>query len=167
MSIVKGPDNSREEQLCRLMDRYEKDLLRMCCMYLRDMTMAEDAVQETFLKAYNALSSFRGDSSEKTWLYRIAVNVCNDMRRNAWYRFIDKRIDLDRLQIPVEAQSEESLALMTEIMRLPRKWMEVVLLYYYEDIRIPQIAEMLGVSQTMVSRRLKKARELLKTKWRE
>lgn len=52
-------------------------------------------------------------------------------------------------------------------MRLPRKWMEVVLLYYYEDIRIPQIAEMLGVSQTMVSRRLKKARELLKTKWRE
>lgn len=76
----------------------------MCCMYLRDMNMAEDAVQETFLKAYNALSSFRGDSSEKTWLYRIAVNVCNDMRRNAWYRFIDKRIDLDRLQIPVEAQ---------------------------------------------------------------
>ncbi|HIS96084.1 MAG TPA: sigma-70 family RNA polymerase sigma factor [Candidatus Ventricola gallistercoris] len=149
------------------MDRYEKDLLRMCCMYLRDMNMAEDAVQETFLKAYNALSSFRGDSSEKTWLYRIAVNVCNDMRRNAWYRFIDKRIDLDRLQIPVEAQSEESLALMTEIMRLPRKWMEVVLLYYYEDIRIPQIAEMLGVSQTMVSRRLKKARELLKTQWRE
>ena len=74
---------------------------------------------------------------------------------------------MDRLQIPVEAQSEESLALMTEIMRLPRKWMEVVLLYYYEDIRIPQIAEMLGVSQTMVSRRLKKARELLKTKWRE
>lgn len=167
MSIVKGLDNSREEQLCRLMDRYEKDLLRMCCMYLRDMTMAEDAVQETFLKAYNALSSFRGDSSEKTWLYRIAVNVCNDMRRNAWYRFIDRRIDLDRLQIPVEAQSEESLALMTEIMRLPRKWMEVVLLYYYEDIRIPQIAEMLGVSQTMVSRRLKKARELLKTQWRE
>ena len=167
MSIVKGPDNSREVQLCRLMDRYEKDLLRMCCMYLRDMTMAEDAVQETFLKAYNALSSFRGDSSEKTWLYRIAVNVCNDMRRNAWYRFIDKRIDLDRLQIPVEAQSEESLALMTEIMRLPRKWMEVVLLYYYEDIRIPQIAEMLGVSQTMVSRCLKKARELLKTQWRE
>ena len=139
----------------------------MCCMYLRDMTMAEDAVQETFLKAYSALPTFRGESSEKTWLCRIAVNVCNDMRRSAWYRFIDRRIDLDRLQIPVEAQNEASLALMMEIMRLPRKWMEVILLYYYEDIRIPQIAEMLGVSETMVSRRLKKARELLKTQWRE
>lgn len=167
MSIVKGPDNPREEKLCQLMDRYEKDLLRMCCMYLRDMTMAEDAVQETFLKAYSALPTFRGESSEKTWLCRIAVNVCNDMRRSAWYRFIDRRIDLDRLQIPVEAQNEASLALMMEIMRLPRKWMEVILLYYYEDIRIPQIAEMLGVSETMVSRRLKKARELLKTQWRE
>ena len=167
MSIVKAPDNPREEKLCQLMDRYEKDLLRMCCMYLRDMTMAEDAVQETFLKAYSALPTFRGESSEKTWLCRIAVNVCNDMRRSAWYRFIDRRIDLDRLQIPVEAQNEASLALMMEIMRLPRKWMEVILLYYYEDIRIPQIAEMLGVSETMVSRRLKKARELLKTQWRE
>ena len=57
----------------------------MCCVYLRDASMAEDAVQETFLKAYRALDSFKGDSSEKTWLYSIAMNVCRDMRRLAWY----------------------------------------------------------------------------------
>ena len=47
--------------------------------------MAQDAVQETFFKAYKALDSFRGESTEKTWLYSIAFNVCRDMRRSAWF----------------------------------------------------------------------------------
>ena len=162
MSIVKGPDKLREEKLYQMIDKYEKELLRMCCVYLRDMSMAEDAVQETFLKAYKGLNSFRGNSSERTWLIRIAINVCNDMRRSAWFRFIDKKVDVDRLEIPQADQNDVSISLMMEIMRLPRKYMEVVLLYYYEDLKLNQIAETLGMSESMVSRRLRKAREMLK-----
>ena len=162
MSIVKGPDKLREEKLYQMIDKYEKELLRMCCVYLRDMSMAEDAVQETFLKAYKGLNSFRGNSSERTWLIRIAINVCNDMRRSAWFRFIDKKVDVDRLEIPRADQNDVSISLMMEIMRLPHKYMEVVLLYYYEDLKLNQIAETLGMSESMVSRRLRKAREMLK-----
>lgn len=162
MSIVKGPDKLREEKLYQMIDKYEKELLRMCCVYLRDMSMAEDAVQETFLKAYKGLNSFRGNSSERTWLIRIAINVCNDMRRSAWFRFIDKKVDVDRLEIPRADQNDVSISLMMEIMRLPQKYMEVVLLYYYEDLKLNQIAETLGMSESMVSRRLRKAREMLK-----
>lgn len=162
MSIVKGPDKLREEKLYQMIDKYEKELLRMCCVYLRDMSMAEDAVQETFLKAYKGLNSFRGNSSERTWLIRIAINVCNDMRRSAWFRFIDKKVDVDRLEIPQMDQNDVSISLMMEIMRLPHKYMEVVLLYYYEDLKLNQIAETLGMSESMVSRRLRKAREMLK-----
>lgn len=162
MSVVKGPDKLREEKLGQMIDKYEKDLLRLCCAYLRDISMAEDAVQETFIKAYKGLDSFRGISSEKTWLIRIAINVCNDMRRSAWFRMIDPRIDVERLQIPKWEQSDVSIALMMEIMRLPRKHMEVILLYYYEDLNVAEISQLLGVSGTVVSRRLKKARELLK-----
>ena len=162
MSIVKGPDKLREEKLYQMIDKYEKELLRMCCVYLRDMSMAEDAVQETFLKAYKGLNSFRGNSSERTWLIRIAINVCNDMRRSAWFRFIDKKVDVDRLEIPQADQNDVSISLMMEIMRLPHKYMEVVLLYYYEDLKLNQIAETLGMSESMVSRRLRKAREMLK-----
>lgn len=53
MSVVTGPDNQREEKISSLVRLYEKDLLRTCCVYLRDRDMAQDAVQETFLKAYN------------------------------------------------------------------------------------------------------------------
>ena len=162
MSVVKGPDKLREEKLHQMIDKYEKDLIRMCCAYLRDLSMAEDAVQETFLKAYKGLDSFRGNSSEKTWLIRIAINVCNDIRRNSWFRFIDQKIDVERLQIPKWEQNDVSISLMMEIMRLPRKYMEAILLYYYEDMKVAEIAEMLGISDTVISRRLKKAREMLK-----
>lgn len=83
MEVVKGPDNIREEDLLRLMAQYKNDLMRMALAFLKDEALAEDAVQETFFKAYHALTAFRGDSSEKTWLMRIAINVCRNIRRDA------------------------------------------------------------------------------------
>lgn len=68
MGMIQAPDQSRIDQLDLMVQRYEKDLLRLCCMYLRDWNAAEDIVQDTFLKAYKHLDSFRGDSCEKTWL---------------------------------------------------------------------------------------------------
>ena len=124
-------------------------------MYLRDRDMAQDAVQETFLKAYKALGSFRSESTEKTWLYSIALNVCRDMRRSAWFRYVDRRVTLDHLP-------DASIALMQEIMRLPRKLMEAVWLYYYEDMNMKDIGDMLGVAATTVGYRLDKARTLLR-----
>lgn len=156
-------DVSPEERLNDLVLRYEKDLLRMCCVYLRDITLAEDAVQEAFLKAYRHMDAFRGDSSEKTWLIRIAMNTCRDMRRNAWYKFVDRRATLDHLPEPDAICREESIALTTEIMRLPRKEMEVILLYYYQQFKMRDIAHILGISPSAVSQRLKKAENRLRT----
>lgn len=163
MSVVKDPDKAKEEKLCSLMERYEKDLLRMCCVYLRDASAAEDAVQESFLRAYRAMDAFRGESSEKTWLYSIAMNVCRDMRRTAWYRYVDRRIDFDRLPAAVAPVSEVSVALMTEVMRLPRKYMEAVWLYYYEDLNLREVGALLGVTPAAVGYRLDKAKKLLRS----
>ena len=161
MEVVQGPDNNREERLNHMVWRHEKDLLRMCAIYLRDISLAQDAVQETFLRAYKGLSSFREGSSEKTWLAYIAMNVCRDFRRNAWYRFVDRRVSLDNLPIPSAPPSLEHIALTTEIMRLPRKHMEVVMLYYYEGMTIREIAQVLGISLPAVSQRLHKAKSRL------
>ena len=64
-----------EGALIRLMRQYEKEVLKVCTLYLRDLTLAEDATQETFFKAYKAMDRFQGGSSEKTWLMRIAINT--------------------------------------------------------------------------------------------
>ena len=162
MEIVKGPGNRPQEKISKMIKIYEKDLLRLCCVYLKDFSMAEDAVQETFLKAYKNLQSFRGESSEKTWLIRIAINVCKDMQRTAWFRNIGRMVSIDDVQIPQVQELDVKSAIVSEIMRLPGKLKEVVLLYYYEDMNLSEIAETLNVSITTVHRRLEKARVLLK-----
>lgn len=162
MDVVQGPNNNREELLNQMIWQYEKDLLLMCCAYLRDATLAQDAVQETFLRAYKSLSAFRKDCSEKTWLMRIAMNVCKNFRRNAWYRFVDRRVSLEHLSIPSAPPSLEQISLATEIVKLPRKHMEVVLLYYYQDLNIKEIAQVVGITAAAVSDRLIKARSRLR-----
>ena len=157
-----GPDSVREEKLCRLMAQYKTDLMHMSFVYLRDAALAEDAVQETFVKAYNNMDAFRGDSSEKTWLMRIAINTCKDMRRASWFRYVDRSVTLDDLPEPAQPIRMEDDTLMIEIMKLPRKLMEVVLLYYYQGMSIREIADSLSLAVSTVSTRLKHAREKLR-----
>ena len=161
MVLVQGPDSGKDERFKQMVIGYEKDLLRMCRVYLRDAALAEDAVQEVFLKAYKSLDAFRGEASEKTWLMRIAVNVCKDFRRNAWFRFVDRRIVFEELQTPCAPPTEEHMALTSEIMRLPRKEIDVILLYYYQNMKIKEIAQALGITAAAVSGRLVKARKRL------
>jgi len=162
MSLVTGPDRELEK-FERMVADHQTALLRMCCLHLGDLALAEDAVQETFLKAWRALSAFRGESSEKTWLIRIAINCCRDYRRSAWYRYVDARISIDQLPILSSAPpSDEHSALTVAIMKLKPKYLEVVLLYFYEGYPIREIASMLNLTEAAVSSRIRKAKQKLK-----
>ena len=70
----------RREWLEEAMNRWEKPILRLCYAYLGDRALAEDAVQETFFKAWKHYDRFRGEADEKTWLMRIAMNHCRKAR---------------------------------------------------------------------------------------
>lgn len=160
MTPVQGPD--REERLNHMVLTYEKDLLRLCCAYLRDVELARDAVQETFLKAYRRMDKFEGKASEKTWLMRIALNTCKDMLRGGWFRHMDRNAVLEDLPLPVAPPSVEHIALMNAIMALPRKQMEVILLHCDQGMNIREIAQALGITPPAVINRLKKARSALR-----
>lgn len=153
---------AQEDWLEQVMTQWEVPLLRTCYLLLRDAALAEDAVQETFLKAYKAIDTFRGESSEKTWLFRIGVNVCRDMKRGRWFRYLDRRVTPELLPIPAPEADEDYQELSEAIMRLPDKDKEIILLYYYQNMNIREIASALGLAPSSVSNRLKKARERLK-----
>ena len=141
----------------------ERRLYRIAHTMLRSEADCEDAVQETFLKAYHHLPSFRGESSPKTWLVRIAINVCKDMSRTSWFRIFRNMVELDRCHIAQpEGEYEVHSALVTEIMCLPRLYREVVLLHYYEGFTQAETAQALHISIATVNRRLKKACCLLR-----
>lgn len=161
MEVVKDPDNSRDQVLVRFVNQYQGMLLRMCYVYLRDMELAKDATQDTFLKAYKALGSFRGECSEKNWLIQIAINTCRDMQRSAWFRHIDKRITPEDLPHAAWIPDENELDVMCDIMKLPPKLKEVIMLYYWQSMNVNEIAQSLGIAHSTVSNRLKHARDKL------
>ena len=103
METVKAPDSHPEAMLERLVRENQVSLKRLCYLYLHDQAMAEDAVQETFLKVYRSLKDFRGEASEKTYLTRIAINTCKDMLRTGWFRHIDRRVTAEELPSRQEA----------------------------------------------------------------
>lgn len=125
-------------------------------------------MQETFLKAYKARKSFRGQASPSTWLMSIAINVCKDMRRSSWFRHVDRKIGLDDLpetKAP-ETEAPEFSAddtLIREVMALPPKDKEVILLIYYWGMSAREVASTLRIAIPTVYLRLKKAQQKLKT----
>ena len=155
-------ENEATEILNRLVEQYQTPLRRMCFIMLRDEELAKDAVQDTFLKVYKNIDVFRGECSEKTWLMQIAVNTCRDVKRSAWFRHLDWRITLEDLPEPSVQPAESAVELTMEIMRLPRKFREIILLYFYQQMTTREIAEILRIPQSTVATRLKKAREKLR-----
>ena len=150
------PDERRAAELSRLMAAYEKDILKLCCLYLRDAGMAEDAAQETFFKAYRALDRFRGECADKTWLVRILLNVCRDELRR-------RKRELAVEELPETAgEAFDALPLKEAIRRLPAQLRDVIILRYFTGLTLEETAAALELPRGTVSTRQRKALELLK-----
>lgn len=148
----------------RIVDQYGTGLLRMCYLYLKDMQLAEDAVQDTFLKVYRNYGQFNGGAGEKTWVTRIAINVCKDYLRTAWRRRVNVVEELNDIPDAEGPHAAEDGALLNEVLALKPKYREVLLLYYYQDLKISEIAKVLNAPESTISVRLKRAREQLKSR---
>ncbi len=161
METVKGPD-SKETRIERMVTLYQLPLLRLCIMYLHDEEQAKDAVQETFIKAYRNLDSFRNDASEKTWLTRIAINTCKNMYRSGWFRHMDRSMTLDMIAERPAPADEHDDELTTAIMNLPVKLREAALICWLQGMTYDEAADMLGISRQAVGSRLNRARRKLR-----
>lgn len=153
-------------QLCnRLITEYGDTILRMCFLYLKDYYLAEDAAQETFVKAVQAYDSFKHKSSEKTWLIKIAVNCCKNMMRTRWFR-----LDYTNLEQHPELTSQQNLieelilkdTISNAIMELNVLDREIIILHYYEDLSLKEIGSIIGKSENSIIQRLNRARKKLR-----
>ena len=149
------------------MDRWEQSLLRICYAYLGDVALAEDAVQETFMRVWRKLDSYHEDGREKAWIYRIAINCCRNTQRTGWFRRMLPTGEPQLFPREDVTVPEDAIALNMAIHDLPLRLREVILLHYYQNFTLTEIAEILGVSQPAVSERLKRARKLLREALRE
>ena len=118
-------------------------------------------MQETFLKVYKNYGTYQGNSSEKTWMMRIAINVCKDFCRNGWNQKVDMVAELEKVYGSYENPFRDD-TVIREIMKLPEKYKAVIILFYYQGLQTIEIANVLNISPSSVSVRLKRAKEKLK-----
>lgn len=154
------PGSREEQELTRLMETYGAMLVSLCASALRDRHLAQDAVQETFLKAYRHLHQLAQADSERAWLIRIALNTCRDFQRTWWARHVDRRVPLDTL--PEAGAPDASRDILDQVQRLPRGEREAVLLHYWQGMDAGEAAQAMGVNRATVYRYLEKARRHLR-----
>ena len=157
------PGAISEEELSRLVDAYSGILLGLCRLTLGDASMAQDIVQETFLKAWKK-GGFRQES-EKAWLIRVAMNLCHDYHRSRWWRHIDHSAPADGIQIaePDPAGRE----ILTRVKELPFRERQIVILHFWNRMTLRDIADTLGMSPSTVFREMEKAKKRLKLEMEE
>lgn len=151
------------KEIERLMNNYGDAILRMCFLYLKDYHLAEDATQETFIKAMNAYETFQQKSSEKTWLTQIAINSCKNIIRTNWFQLSRNEL---KDNFP---NSEDGIELIlkqdsvsTAIMKLNINDRKLLLLYYYQELSMKEIARITGKSENTTIQRVNRARHKLK-----
>ena len=143
--------------------RYADDVLRVSYFYLGDREKAEDVMQEVFLRVMDKQPVLR-EGSEKSWLLKVALNICRDQWRSSWAKRVilgSKRLDIIPADDELEDRTEKE-ALMQAVHSLPADVREVFLLFYYQRYTIEEIAKILDVQAGTVSSRLSRGHKKLK-----
>jgi RNA polymerase sigma-70 factor (ECF subfamily) len=126
-----------------LVKRHQRGLLRLSVRFMKDLDIAQDVVQEAFIKAYEKLNMFEGRASFKSWLYQITVNTARNKLRENRYDFSD----IEDVQLSVAPIAERTLVhnavsdmIQLEVDRLPFKQKTALVLRIYEDMSFAEIA---------------------------
>lgn len=149
-----------ENVVADLYREHATGILRMCYLYLNDYHMAEDAMQETFVKVFRNYGKFKGNSYVKTWITRIAINVCKDIISDKadelmWKDDFDEKADENRY-----GHIENKMMLTGAIARLEEKLKVIIILFYYQELSTKEISKILDIPRTTVEFRLKQARRV-------
>ena len=159
----------------RLVQTHQRDVYRLALSILDDPDDADDATQEVFLSALRGLDSFRANASFKTWLFSITVNVCRSRLQRFKRRELLKQILQSLFHVRGDQphpeseaiQNEADVALWRAIHTLDEKHRIPIILRYYHELPVADIAEMLGVPVGTVHSRLNHARERLRVLLKE
>jgi len=163
-----GERSAFSELVCIHVQGVRNVIYRMC----GDVQIAEDAAQETFIQAWMHLSSYRPQTSLRSWLYRIAVNAATDILRNE-KRILPNALEDLQLKDPqpgpeaILSQAERTSLLQKAVLSLPDASQAVLVLREYEEMSYQEIADALDIPVGTVMSRLNYARKLLKDKLKE
>jgi RNA polymerase sigma-70 factor (ECF subfamily) len=166
VTLVLQGDN---DMYAQIVERYESKLLRYANFLIKDYDMASDLVQDTFIKAYIGLNGFRLDKSFSSWIYRILHNeAMNLIKRNKKVpNFTDQGMTGDEIFVKFTTDKTIDKNILKEnvakcIGRISIKYQEVLVLYYFDQLKYDEISDILHIPASTVGVRIKRAKDELK-----
>ena len=144
----------------RLYDKYANMLFRLAYSITASKEEAEDILQIVFVRYMTKQPCWQEEEHEKAWLMRVTINQARDSLRKSHTHAYTPLEEM----IHITAPTQETPYLLQEVIALPEKYKTVVLLHYFEDVKVNEIAKILKVSSSAVKMRLARARDLLKLK---
>ena len=157
-------EDEREQKLRHLMEVYGDGLKRLCCVYLRDLGLAEDAVQETFIKVYMNLHRYSPEYTFGQWLYTIARNTFIDyVRKRQDDLPIDEKFSSPASNTPtpeesvINSQQRHQIELC--IARLPENYRRLIRMRFFDEYSYEEIAVKLSLPLGTVKTQIHRARE--------
>lgn len=149
-----------------LVEKYQDQVLRLAYDYTGDFETARDVAQDIFLKLFLKLSSFSGQSLFSTWLYRVVVNTCLDLKRQTkinMFRLFSLKKELENIPDGLEEINGNDISWIDhQVARLPGQQRMAVILRYFHDKKIAEIADILECSPNTVRTHLSRSFDKLK-----
>jgi len=147
--LVTACQRGEREAFDELMERYQRDIYRLCFRYVGNPEDAGDMAQETFIRAYKAIGRFRGQSAFSTWLYRIGVNAClnfRSARRPAAAELPAELPDRGASTLVRLEEEERARELRKAVSELPDRQRATLILKVFHELTHQEVAEILGSS---------------------
>lgn len=148
-----------QEEAQRLVEAHSQAVYRLAYARTGSRADAEDITQETFLRLVAAAPVFRDEGHCRAWLLRVALNCAADLHRSAWRR---RRVPLEEAAELAAPEAEAGDSVLEAVLALPEAYRAPIHLFYYEEMSVAEIAQVLGKREGTVRTRLSRARAMLR-----
>jgi len=165
--LVEGCQRGDSDAFRDLFEKYKDKVYSVALRYSGDPAIAQDISQDTFLKLFSVIGSFRGEAGFESWLYRLVVNRCFDQKRGARRlmplldEFLGALHSPDRSILDDVLRSEASAQVGSVVAGLPPDQRIVIVLRYTQGLSYEEIAAILGCSTGTIGSRLNRAHRVL------
>lgn len=161
--LIKKLKKGKNEAYYELINTYGTRLLRTCYLITKDEREAEDIVQETFIRVFKSIKTFKEESSLYTWIYRIAHNIAKDRYKAniISYPFEDQEILYENPESITLAKIDREV-LKFKLDNLNFIYKQVLVLFYFEDLSIKEISKILDEKEGTIKSKLSRGRILLR-----
>lgn len=142
--------------------KFKSMVTGICYTYTKNISDTEDLVQDIFMKLYTVKQDFQSVDHLKHWLIRVSINESKNYVKSAWKKRLVFSNDMIANTRAVDGEDlDNTQKVFNMVHKLPTKYKDVIILYYYEDLQIKEISQILRISENSIKKRLERARTVI------